>query len=291
MRGLAILLGATLLLVMVAHVHAQGPKYNLGVTYDEVFPSVERGGVGESTLYFFSAYGTVTCYVTVSADEYPPGWRVEFDPEMVVVEPKWFSPEPFDVPRGETCLLLQYKDENGNPAQGWVHAYPIKVSVRVPSDAELGTYKVKLSYVGDFRMQGMSVVKRAGSVEWNVEVVEPTAKPPEPFKFSPLHLLILAGIGAVPLLVFTRSRWAPPLAGFLSRVRRMNIPRPRLESPLMAQLKLRQPRPLPAEEPRTPPEGALPTKPKHFGLDAYDIAMVILVTAALLSLLSMLGLL
>jgi hypothetical protein len=42
--------------------------------------------------------------------------------------------------------------------------------VTVPNDADPGSYDLKIAYVGDFRMGGMSALNRSGAVEWTVEV-------------------------------------------------------------------------------------------------------------------------
>ncbi len=149
---------------------ADEPRYNLGAIYDKTFPKIEQGTTGESTIYFYSAFGDVTCYITATADSYPDGWQVQFDPVSITVEPQWFENAPFEVSEGETCLQLSYEDENGISRQGWVRAYPMEVHVTVPKDVEPGSYEVRISYVGDFRMSGMSVVKRSGGIGWTIEV-------------------------------------------------------------------------------------------------------------------------
>jgi len=167
---LSLAMSSALILLIAPSANADEPRYNLGVIYAEVFPNVKQGATGEGTIYFYSAYGNVTCFVSASADNYPSGWLVKFNPENIAVVPKWFENELFEVSEGENCLPLTYKDDNGISRQGWVRAYPMKVRVTVPKDTESGSYDLKISYVGDFRMGGMSALNRSGGVEWTVEV-------------------------------------------------------------------------------------------------------------------------
>lgn len=167
---LGLVLSPVLIFLIVPPANADEPQYNLGVIYGETFPNVKQGATGESTIYFYSAFGNVNCWVTTTADNCPSGWRVEFVPENVTVIPQWFENQAFDVGSGEACLSLSYKDDNGVSKKGWVRAYPIKVRVTVPKNADPDNYPVKISYKGDFRMGGMSPVNRSGSVDWTVEV-------------------------------------------------------------------------------------------------------------------------
>ena len=82
----------------------------------------------------------------------------------------FLSHQPFDVGENEVCLSLYYRDNNGAYVKGWVRAYPIKVLVTVPKETLPDKYPVKISYEGDFRMGGMSAIKRSGGVDWMVEV-------------------------------------------------------------------------------------------------------------------------
>jgi hypothetical protein len=161
MLGLA-LSPALILFLVLPPANADEPKYNLGVIYGEAFPNVQAGATGESTIYFYSAFGNVTCYVTPSAENYPSGWVVDFEPENLVVVPQWFENQPFDVGDNEECLSLYYKDNNGVDVKGWVRAYPMKVLVTVPEETSPDKYPVKISYAGDFRMGGMSAINRSG---------------------------------------------------------------------------------------------------------------------------------
>jgi hypothetical protein len=169
MLGLA-LSPALILFLIVPSANADEPKYNVGVVYGEAFPNIKPGATGETTIYFYSAFGNVTCYVTPAADNYPHGWSVDFAPENLIVIPQWFENQPFNVGANEVCLSLYYKDNNGVSVKGWVRAYPMKVLVMVPKETLTGKYPVKISYEGDFRMGGMSAIKRSGGVDWTVEV-------------------------------------------------------------------------------------------------------------------------
>jgi hypothetical protein len=153
MLGLA-LSPALILLLMVPPANADEPKYNVGVVYSEAFPKVKPGATGESTIYFYSAFGNVTCYVTPAADNYPRGWSVDFAPENLVVIPQWFENQPFDVGDNEVCLSLYYKDNDNVSVKGWVRAYPMKVLVTVPKETLPDKYPVKTSYVENFGMGG-----------------------------------------------------------------------------------------------------------------------------------------
>jgi hypothetical protein len=171
----ALVLGLALSSVLILSLilppaNADEPKYNLGVVYGEAFPKIKPGGTGEVTIYFYSAFGNVTCYVTPGVNNSPSGWSVDFAPENTVVVPQWFENQPFSVADNEACLSLYYKDNNGADVKGWVRAYPMKVIVTAPQGTSPGKYPVKISYVGDFRMGGMSAIKRSGGVDWTVEV-------------------------------------------------------------------------------------------------------------------------
>jgi len=169
MLGLA-LSPALILFLIVPPANADEPRYNVGVAYGETFPKVIAGTTGEATIYFYSAFGNVTCYVTPAADNYPPGWSVDFAPENLIVIPQWFENQPFDVGKNEVCLSLYYKDNYNVSVKGWVRAYPMKVLVTVPKGTLPDKYPVKISYEGDFRMEGNSAIKRSGGVDWTVEV-------------------------------------------------------------------------------------------------------------------------
>lgn len=224
MRRFGLLCAMALLLVLFLNtpqVRADEPRYNLGAGYVEPFRDIPQGGTGESTLYFYSAYGNVTCYVTISVDQAPPGWKVEYDPELVVVEPQWFSPTPFELGPGQESILLKYV-ENGENKQGYVRAWTVKVKVKVPENEALGTYTVKVGYVGDWRMGGMSAVKRAGSSEWHIKVVEQAVG--SGGGFSSIYVIILATVFTIPAMIFTRSKWVPAVASLGSRLRKIHRP-------------------------------------------------------------------
>jgi len=201
MLGLA--LSPVLIFLIVPPANADEPQYNLGVIYGETFPKVKQGATGESTIYFYSAFGNVTCWVTATADNYPSGWRVEFVPENVTVIPQWFENQPFDVGAGEACLSLYYKDENGVSKKGWVRAYPMKARVTVPKDAKPDNYSVKISYEGDFRMGGMSAIKRSGGVDWMVEV---EGNPSIPSSSAILIILVICVIVVGTAIAIKRIR-------------------------------------------------------------------------------------
>lgn len=190
MLGLA-LSPALILFLIVPPANADEPKYNVGVVYGESFPNVKPGATGETTIYFYSAFGNVTCYVTPAADNFPPGWSVDFAPENLIVIPQWFENQPFDVGDNEVCLSLYYKDNNDVSVKGWVRAYPINVLVTVPKETLPDKYPVKISYEGDFRMGGMSAIKRSGGVDWTVEV---EGKPIFPSSSSLLIIVVICAI-------------------------------------------------------------------------------------------------
>jgi len=200
---LALVLGMAIspALISLTSVNAEEPKYNLGVAYDETFPKLKQGTTGESTMYFYSAFGTVNCYVTASLDNRPNGWQVKFEPENLVVEPHSLENEPFEVGEGEACLSLSYTDENGVSRQGWARAWPMRVRITAPEDAEPDNYPVRISYVGDFRMGGMSAVQRAGSIDWTIEIeaAEPSNTPTR--DILPLLAACVVAVGAMAVLV------------------------------------------------------------------------------------------
>jgi len=200
---LALVLGMVIspaLIFITSSVNAEEPKYNLGVAYDETFPKLKQGGTDESTMYFYSAFGTVTCYVTASVDNCPSGWRVKFEPENLVVEPQPLENESFDVGENEFCLSLSYTDENGVRRQGWAKAWPMKVSITAPEDAEPDNYPVRISYVGDFRMGGMSAVQRAGSIDWTIEVEAAEHSNTPTRDILPLLAACVVAVGAMAVL-------------------------------------------------------------------------------------------
>ena len=93
MLGLA-LSPALILFLIVPPANADEPRYNVGVVYGESFPKVKPGATGESTIYFYSAFGNVTCYVSATADNYTSGWRLEFDPKMSLLYPNGLKTSP-----------------------------------------------------------------------------------------------------------------------------------------------------------------------------------------------------
>ena len=96
---------------------------------------------------------------------------------------------------------MAYKDENGISKQGWVRAYPMNGRVAVPKDAEPGSYDVKISYVGDFRMGRMSAVNRSGSVTWKVEVESGTPSTPSSSNIFFIVAIIAICVGAVITII------------------------------------------------------------------------------------------
>jgi hypothetical protein len=210
MRGgkFLFLFGAVLCVLLMSSVPAASasdePRYNLGAAYNEAFPQIEQGASGTSIIYFYSAFGDVPVYVTAAVDSCPNGWRVEFEPENITVVPQWFENKPFQVNENEYCLKLTY---GGNV--GWVRAYPMTVRITPPADAKPDNYVVKISYVGDFRMEGMSIVKRSGGVEWTVEVGLP---PASPLNILPVVLVVaiicVSAAAAVIIIKRRESGWA-----------------------------------------------------------------------------------
>jgi len=203
---LALVLGMVIspaLISVTSSVNAEEPKYNLGVAYDETFPKLKQDTTGESTIYFYSAFGTVNCYVTTSVDDCPSGWWVKFEPENLVVEPQPLENEPFDVGENEFCLSLSYTDENEVRRQGWARAWPMRVRITASENAEPDNYPVRISYVGDFRMGGMSAVQRGGSVDWTIEVeaAEPSNTPTPTRDILPLLAACVVAVGAMAVLV------------------------------------------------------------------------------------------
>jgi len=195
------LFGAVLCVLLVSSVSAASasdePRYNLGAAYNETFPQIEQGASGTSIIYFYSAFGNVPVYVTAAVDSCPNGWRVEFEPENITVVPQWFENKPFQVGENEYCLKLTY---GGNV--GWVRAYPMTVRITPPADAKPDNYVVKISYVGDFRMEGMSIVKRSGGVEWTVEVV------PRPAPvFNILLIVVCVAAAAAAAIIIKKRAW------------------------------------------------------------------------------------
>jgi len=289
LRLLGALAAVGLLLMLTSSVHApppppqeNEPRYNLGCGYREPFRDIPQGGTGETILYFYSAYGNVTCYVAVNVEAAPQGWRVEYQPEMVIVEPQWFSENKFEVEPGQECLLLKYVEDNENK-QGYVRAWTVKVSVKVPENEALGTYTVRVGYVGDWKMGGMSAVTRAGNAEWRIKVVEST--PIVGPGTSPIWFIAgLITILAVPTTVF-RSKWVPAMVSLGSKIRsRAHMPTlPKLPGKpikLMDQLKVHKGgRPavvasVPGGEPESPPlpPGHRPT-PRRLSLTDIGIAI------------------
>jgi hypothetical protein len=205
----ALMLGLTLspaliLFLIVPPANADEPKYNLGVVYGETFPKVKPGATGEITIYFYSAFGNVTCYVTSSADNYPSGWMVDCSPENLVVIPQWFENKPFDVNDNEACLSLYYKDNNGVDVKGWVRAYPMKVFVTVPEKTLPGKYPVKISYEGDFRMEGMSAINRSGGVDWTVEVAGAPSVPSRSNILFIVAIIVVVALAAIAIVKLKR---------------------------------------------------------------------------------------
>jgi hypothetical protein len=136
-----------------------------------------------------------------AADNYPREWSVDFAPENLIVIPQWFENQPFDVGDNEVCLSLYYKDNNGVSVKGWVRAYPMKVLVTVPKETLPDKYPVKISYVGDFRMEGMSAINRSGGVDWTVEV---EGKPIFQSNSAVLIILVIWAVAVVAIIIIMK---------------------------------------------------------------------------------------
>jgi hypothetical protein len=190
MLGLA-LSPALILFLVIPPANADEPKYNFAIVWGETFPKVKPGATGETTIYFYSAFGNENCYVTPAADNYPRGWSVDFAPENLIVIPQWFENQPFDVGENEVCLSLSYTINDSVKVNGWVRAYPMKVLVTVPKGTLPDKYPVKTSYMGDFRMEGTSVARPSHEADWTVEV---EGKPIFPSNSSVLIIIVICAI-------------------------------------------------------------------------------------------------
>ncbi len=181
MKGkILVVLGLVLLL---AAVFAQEPaRFNFGTMQPTRGVVIEPGTEAVETLYFYNIYGNRVTHVRLIVSEAPGSWDVSFEPgaavqtfevsgqevdslENVFVEPtETVAERPDPAPEGMTYLKTGGID-------GWIPAKVVKVKIRVPEDAGLGRYRVRVDATANwFGTQGVVVSKQARSFDYDVQV-------------------------------------------------------------------------------------------------------------------------
>lgn len=138
---------------------AEQPLYDFGTMQQGSSTQAEPGGNATFSLFFFvdSEYGNRITHVSISADEVPEGWIVEFDPplhteylnvsgiitasqENLYIEPRQVLSS---IPENPEEGIYYLASPSG---LGYLQAKRVEVKIKIPESAQLGqTYEIKVT--------------------------------------------------------------------------------------------------------------------------------------------------
>jgi hypothetical protein len=197
------------------------PKYNFATTTASSTILIQPGEtIKVPAIYFYNIYGNRITHVSLYLKDYPPGWKVKFEPEMhdiqvnisgtitttsenfYVMPSQPVTDVPVQVP--ENMVYMKLGGVEGN-----ILANVAYLNITVPPDTPLGgTYKITARAVGSWFGQAATLAfSQERSFDFTVqtithkfseEIVVPT---PEAEKKETNYLLYLVAFIALAALV------------------------------------------------------------------------------------------